>query len=124
VWRARYRTPATAFVVLSLLLQCAAGQALAIEMSSLIGAWQKATQSECSGAYPYRIEFLPSGLYSTEKSPPDSYAVWDVGTFVVAGDKVSISTANDAVVPYDASLSGGTLTFKAADGCVIAYRRV
>jgi hypothetical protein len=100
-------------------------EAMLTQTSQLVGIWEKFTSSTCSQVYPDTLQFQENGLYFGQKDPPGTFSYWDVGTFEVLSPKqVKISTANDAIVAYDFSISQDVLTFKDADGCEFKYRRV
>jgi len=91
----------------------------------LIGHWEKTSLTPCGQTYPDRLEFQAGGLYFAHNEPPGRFTEWDVGTYEVAGaQQVKVSTANDAVIAYKASLKADLLTFTAPDGCEFSYRKV
>jgi hypothetical protein len=91
---------------------------------NVLGRWKKITNSACSGQYPAVIDFKTNGLYSAEGDPQNPvHPIWDVGTFSLGPDEVSLSTANDAIIAYKATQANGQLTFQAPDGCVVVYKR-
>lgn len=64
------------------------------------------------------------GLYFGHKDPAGTFTQWDAGTWEMAGsNQIKLSTANDAVISYEWSLSGDLLTFKDAEGCEFQYRK-
>lgn len=92
---------------------------------NLSGRWKKITRSSCSAYYPAVIDFNANGLYTTETDAGATlHPVWDVGTFTVKTDQVSLSTANDAIVAYKTSQLHGQLTFHTPDGCAITYEKL
>ena len=92
---------------------------------NLPGRWKKITRSNCSAYYPAVIDFTANGLYTTEAdSGATVHPIWDVGTFTVKPDQVSLSTANDAIVAYKTSQLNGQLTFHTPDGCTITYEKL
>jgi len=53
------------------------------------------------------------------------FTEWDAGGYEVVGEgRVRVSTATDAEITYDFSLSGETLHFTDPDGCRFDYRRI
>jgi hypothetical protein len=91
---------------------------------ALVGMWQKVTATPCAEKYPDDLEFHERGTYFGKKGPGD-FTWWDVGSYeVLAEDHVKISTATDAVIPYEFLLSGNTLTFVDQDQCQFSYHRV
>ena len=95
------------------------------QRSELVGNWEKITRSACSQVYPDRIQFQEGKLYSGQKDPPGTFTQWDVGTYEVVGPKqIKISTANDAIITYEFSISNDVLTFEDPSGCEFKYRRV
>jgi hypothetical protein len=92
--------------------------------NSLIGHWQKVTNSACSSTYPDHIEFRDRGLYFGRKIEPGSFTLWDVGTYEpVSRSEIKLSTANDAVVSYRVEITNDTMTFVDPEGCRFQYRR-
>lgn len=90
----------------------------------LTGAWTKISKERCAELYPDQLEFGSGGLYFGRKEG-GGFSQWDAGTWQLDGaDKVRISTANDAIVPYQVTASGDMITFKDPKGCRIQYRRV
>ena len=97
---------------------------MATEASALVGSWRKADGPACAGRYPMRLQFAANGLYRGEPEPPAQFTMWDVGTWRInAPGKVSISTANDAIIEYAFDGSGDVLRFTDPDGCRFGYRR-
>lgn len=90
----------------------------------LQGTWLRGTVSQGSDDYPDRIEFKEKGLYFGKKKEPNTFTCWDVGTYeVVSDNEVRISTANDAVITYQFTMSGDTLRFVDAQGQALEYCR-
>ncbi|HEY5870091.1 MAG TPA: hypothetical protein VI542_31745 [Candidatus Tectomicrobia bacterium] len=95
------------------------------QMPQLVGHWEKITHSACSDVYPDRMQFQEGELYSGQKDHPGTFTQWDVGTYEIAGPMhIKISTANDAIITYEFSVSDGVVTFIDPDGCEFKYRRV
>ena len=91
----------------------------------LVGNWEKITHSECDQLYPDTIQFQEGGLYYGQKDPSGTFTQWDVGTFEVVDPKqIKISTANDAIIIYEFSISNDVITFIDPDGCEFKYRKV
>lgn len=98
---------------------------MAAETEKLVGTWTKADSPPCAGLYPSVLSFQANGLYRGQPTPPGEFTTWDVGTWKLAEQgRMALSTANDAVMTYDYTLSGGTLAFSDADGCRFTYRRL
>jgi hypothetical protein len=94
-----------------------------LDRKSLVGSWEKLSRTDSAREYPAELVVLEGGTYRG-KQPPGAFALWDVGTFEVApDDKVRISTANDEVVAYSATLESERFTLVAPDGTEIVYRR-
>lgn len=91
----------------------------------LVGNWEKVSRSECSQAYPDSLHFQEGGLYFGQKDPPGTFTLWDAGTYeIVDLEHIKISTANDAIVTYDFSITDDVLGFIDPDGCEFKYQRV
>jgi len=94
-----------------------------LDRKSLLGAWVKLSRTDSARDYPAELLVLEDGTYRGRQAA-GAFAIWDVGTLEIAkGDDARISTANDEVVAYRATLSGDRLTFVAPDGTEIVYRR-
>lgn len=97
---------------------------MATEASGLVGSWRKVQGSAGAEHYPAFLRFEPNGLYRGEPEPPVQFTKWDLGTWRISSPgKVSISTANDAVIEYGFDGSGEQLSFIDPEGCRFAYRR-
>ena len=95
-----------------------------MDQTRLVGTWRKITVSRCSRVYPDDLRFDGNGLLFGRQETAGAFALWDAGTFEVAGPgTIRISTANDAVVAYAAVLRDDVLTFTDPDGCEFSYRR-
>jgi hypothetical protein len=95
-----------------------------VDAEKLLGSWTKTDRPPCAAQYPAELTFQANGLYRGSPEPPAQFTLWDVGTWkLTAPGRLAISTANDAVVPYDVTMSGDTLVFSDAEGCRFAYRR-
>ncbi len=89
-----------------------------------IGVWRKVSNTTCSRIYPDRLEFDARGTYAGRKSGELEFSFWDSGGFeLLTETQVKISTANDAEIVYEYSLSKTELVFTDQHGCVIHYRR-
>jgi hypothetical protein len=100
-------------------------EAMPTQTPQLVGNWAKITSSSCSQVYPDTIHFQEAGLYVGQMDSPGTFTFWDVGTFeVIDSEQINVSTANDAIVTYEFSISNDVLTFKDPDGCEFNYRRV
>jgi hypothetical protein len=101
------------------------GEAMPQQTPQLVGSWEKITRTACGETYPDSIQFQEVGLYFGQKNPPGTFTQWDVGTYEIADPKqIRISTANDAIVTYEFSISNDVLTFVDPDDCEFRYRRV
>ena len=90
----------------------------------LIGTWEKITHSACSRAYPDTLRFDPEGEYTGRQRAPGMFAIWDRGTYRLAGPgSISMSTASDVIRTYGYSLQGEILTFDDSAACRFRYRR-
>lgn len=99
-------------------------EAMTKQTLQLVGKWEKTTRSACSQMYPDHIEFQERGLYYGQKEPQGTFTQWDVGTYeIVDPTHVKISTANDAIISYEFSISNDVLKFEDLDGCEFKYRR-
>ena len=96
---------------------------MAIEAAALVGAWRKAPGPACAAQYPARLQLEPNGLYSGASDPPGEFTTWDVGTWKIEGAELAVSTANDAIVRYQCSVSGQVLHLTDPAGCHFSYAR-
>jgi hypothetical protein len=92
----------------------------------LLGRWKKITDTKCSKIYPDDLEFMEMGMYIGKKAQETTmHPYWDAGTYQILNkDQVKISTANDAQVIYNFSITDSTLIFMSADKCEFKYRRI
>jgi hypothetical protein len=98
--------------------------AMSTNLSGLTGAWNRLEGTPCGAPYPASLRFEANGLYRGEADPPGAFTIWDVGTWRVdSHGRITLSTANDAVISYEATLSGEVLTIVVPDGCELRYRR-
>ena len=89
------------------------------------GTWIKTSVSPGNDIYPDRIVFKKNGLYFGNKERPDTFTCWDVGTYeVVSENQVRLSTATDALITYQFTMSGDNLRFVDPQGRELDYRRV
>ena len=90
---------------------------------AVVGKWRKTSTEKCSENYPDQLEFKANGLYSgwnEDKSRP--IPLWDRGEYkILPGNKIRISTANDANIIYQYTLTKNSLTFVDANGCKFSY---
>lgn len=92
---------------------------------NIAGKWKKESAAECADKYPDEIEFQDRPRFLAKKGPNQRFIWWDVGGYEIVGNnQVTISTATDERVTYDAKLEGNLLTFTDADGCTFKYQRV
>src|SRR3954447_9015771 len=92
--------------------------------SRFVGAWRKIENPACATLYPAVLQLDGNGLSRGFPEPPGQFTTWDVGTWEpVDSGHLAISTANDAVVRYEFSLTEDTLSFADSDGCRFSYRR-
>ena len=97
---------------------------MAEDTTRFVGIWRKADSPACAALYPAVLRLEANGLYRGVPEPPAQFATWDVGTWQPADARhLAISTANDAVITYEFSLVGDTLTFVDTQGCRFSYRR-
>ena len=90
----------------------------------LVGAWQRSSGGVCASGYAARLRIQPNGLYFGETDPPGAFTWWDGGTWrVPEPGRLSLSTANDAVVSYGYQLVGDTLTITDDKNCHFSFRR-
>jgi hypothetical protein len=91
----------------------------------ILGNWIKIDHTECSRRYPARLEFRENGVYLVyleEKDTPRERPLWDGGEYeILSESQIKISTANDAKLIYNFSVSesegGKTLAFLETQGC-------
>ena len=97
---------------------------MSADANRMIGSWRKVGSPACAASYPAVVNFEGNGLYRGEPEPPAQFTTWDVGTWrMEEAGRVSISTANDAVVEYSLDASADELSFTDPDGCRFTYRR-
>ena len=90
---------------------------------AFLGRWTRIAGDPAGKPYPDAIELQEGGLYRGTRGA-DDFTVWDVGTYKVeAADRVRISTANDAQIPYHFRFEGGRLTFRDPEGDEIVFER-
>jgi hypothetical protein len=90
----------------------------------LLGAWERTADAACAAQYAAHLRFEPNGLYFGTTEPPGGFTWWDGGTWSVAAPgRLSLATANDAVLTYDYDTMGDRLTITDAAGCQVIYRR-
>jgi hypothetical protein len=74
----------------------------------IFGNWLKIHHTECSRRYPARLEFRENGVYLVhlEDSTTMEHPIWDGGEYeIISEDQIKISTANDAKLIYNFSIS-------------------
>lgn len=92
---------------------------------TLPGQWTRSSGGPCADGYAHHLRIEPQGLYFGSTEPPGGFTWWDGGTWrVTAPGRISLSTANDAVISYGFSLNGDTLSFTDDKNCQFAFRRV
>ena len=92
---------------------------------NLIGIWKKVIVSICNEKYPEILEFHQNGTYLGKKEQTGNFSFWDAGEFqIISSTQIKISTANDAEIIYDYSISGNGLTFEDNDNCKFQYQRM
>ena len=72
---------------------------------------------------PGEIEFSGSRFRAT-RAPGQGFTVWDVGSYRVDGDELSINLANDATGRYSVSVGEDEFTVTDATGTTTTYRRM
>ena len=72
---------------------------------------------------PGEIEFTGSRFRAT-RAPGQGFTVWDVGSYHVEGDELSIDLANDATGRYSVSIGKDDFTVTDATGTTTRYRRL
>ena len=89
-----------------------------------VGTWEKLEGPPCAAAYPDTLKIEPDGLYRGEASPR-RFLEWDEGRVrLIESGRLTISTANDAIVTYSLQIEGDTITFTNPEGCVFVYWKV
>ncbi|UXY55575.1 hypothetical protein [Pseudomonas tohonis] len=92
--------------------------------NQLLGQWHKSSSPACAAKYASSLRFDANGLYSGTPEVPGGFTWWDSGTWHIEGPgRVTLSTANDALVSYGYSLDADGLTFTDPSGCRFSYRR-
>lgn len=95
------------------------------KVSQLVGTWQRISTAECSQLYPAMLQLQENKLYEGQSSPGREFTIWDVGEYEIISDhEIKISTANDAILLYQYSISSELLTFVDSDNCKFQYRKV
>jgi hypothetical protein len=97
------------------------------QKKSLIGKWKKVTTTKCSDIYPDYLELLDKNIYFGQKENEEigGGTWWDSGGYKIVSDNhIRISTANDAQLIYEFSISNTSLTFLDKDGCEFKYIRI
>ncbi len=90
----------------------------------IIGIWKKDSVSNCNMKYPDFLEFYQNGTYAGKKERIGDFSLWDVGEYtIISTSQIKISTANDAELIYQYSISGEKLKFKDSDSCEFQYYR-
>jgi len=74
------------------------------------------------GMLPATIEFTGSRFRAT-RSPGQGFSAWDVGTFDLAGDRLTISLANDAMEAYPVDIKGDEMHVTLGSGDQVRYQR-
>ncbi|MDQ3968601.1 MAG: hypothetical protein M3275_09425 [Thermoproteota archaeon] len=95
----------------------------------ILGNWLKIHHTECSRRYPARLEFRENGVYLVHLEDDDTekeHPIWDGGEYeIISEDQIKISTANDAKLIYNFSVSksegGRMLIFLDSHGCKFRY---
>jgi hypothetical protein len=97
----------------------------------ILGNWLKIHHTECSRRYPARLEFRENGVYLVrpEVGATKEHPIWDGGEYeIISEDQIKISTANDAKLIYNFSVSesegGKILIFLDGQGCKFQYSAV
>lgn len=93
---------------------------------AILGRWSKVTQVGHAEHYPDHLTFSDNGTFLGSNEPSSKYHPrWDVGRFqIVSGEKLELSTSNDALVDYPMTLAADELTLRVDQNQTVSYRRV
>ena len=92
--------------------------------NNLIGIWKKNSVTICNEKYPDFLEFYENGTYIGKKERIGDFSIWDVGEYIIiSNSQIKISTAYDAEIIYEYSISSEKLKFKDNDNCEFQYQR-
>jgi hypothetical protein len=102
---------------------------------ALEGRWRRTTEPDVSRVvvdttfghdprmFPGEIEFTGT-RYAARKAPGQGFIVWDVGTFTLAGDVLTMTLANDATASYSVEVDRDDLTITGEIDYPIRYHRI
>jgi hypothetical protein len=91
----------------------------------LVGQWQRHSGGPCAAGYAAHLRIEANGLYFGQTEPPGAFTWWDGGTWRVnEAGRLSLSTANDAVVTYGYRIDGDVLSFTDDKDCRFSFRRL
>lgn len=93
--------------------------------TTLAGHWIRIAQTPTDvEIYPEKIEFRADGCYLTPMRGNTFYE-WQAGDFEIVDEAaIKIQISNDAMVSYHYKMSEGRLTFTAADGSSVSYKKL
>jgi len=74
------------------------------------------------GMLPGEVEFFDS-RYRASRSPGQGFSVWDVGSFDLDGDRLTIGLANDALEEYPVDIKGDEVLLTLGSGDKVKYQR-
>jgi hypothetical protein len=101
------------------------GAIMATTDQALLGQWTRHSGGPCAAGYAAHLRFDANGLYFGSTEPPGGFTWWDGGTWRITGaGRISLSTANDAVISYGYTLDGDLLWFSDDKDCRFSFRRV
>lgn len=90
----------------------------------LVGIWHRSSGGACAAGYAARLHIQSDGRYFGETDPPGAFTWWDGGTWRVAEvGRLSLSTANDAIVSYGYRIEGNTLIVTDDNDCRFSFSR-
>jgi len=89
----------------------------------LEGQWSRVTVSPCADKYPASITFS-AATYRGARGAGQGFIWWDAGIYRVEHPRtLTLSVANDELVPYAIDLRNDEFDVTDADGCRVTYRR-
>ncbi len=89
----------------------------------LLGKWNREFGRDAT-MYPEELEFREHTYRGRNLRDRLNVPYWDAGGYqVLEGNRIRISTANDAQIVYEFRIDGDLLTFSDPSGKTIQYRR-